>query len=53
MTTDCIDARAVSGPRPALNLVLTDRHLKTAILTAVALVIFVLPAALSVAVLVR
>ncbi|HET6970547.1 MAG TPA: hypothetical protein VFH92_05425 [Phenylobacterium sp.] len=49
MTTDCIDTRAVSGATPTLDLKITDRHLKTAVLAAVALVIFVLPAALAAA----
>ncbi len=49
MTTDCIDARPVSGPRPALDLKITDRQLKLASLTAAALVIFVLPVAAGVA----
>ncbi len=49
MTTDCIDARAPQGARPALDLKITDRQLKLASLTAAALVIFILPAAAGVA----
>jgi hypothetical protein len=47
MTTDFIDTRAPAAPK--LDLALTDRHLKAAVVTAAALVIFVLPAALGLA----
>jgi hypothetical protein len=47
MTTDLIDARVPAAPK--LDLALTDRHLKVAILAAAGLVIFLLPAALALA----